>query len=219
MAMAEGACVRSKGTASVKLLPERLVTKRGHCVYHDWDVIREISLDQFLHDLRNSHALKLPESYVWVLGSGAATMSQIPTGSVLAKRWLGELFGIKDPKATPGDIASWDAARELGLPGLDALEPAPFYGRLFNLRFGHRPKLGQEFLRSQILGRTPATRPRGARWRKGGWRVPRRPTVTGPPPAGAGGAPNQEFKAGSFYFASKSTVFTGRSQWGSSSTA
>jgi hypothetical protein len=119
-------------------------------------VISEITLDQFLHDLRICHSQRLPASYVWVLGSGAAATSEVPTGSTLAMRWLRELFDVRRSKDKATDLASWNAAEELGLPDLDPATPAAFYGALYHKRFGYRPKLGQEFLRSQILGRTPS---------------------------------------------------------------
>jgi tetratricopeptide (TPR) repeat protein len=71
-------------------------------------------------------------------------------------RWLRELFDVRRSKDKATDLASWNAAEELGLPDLDPATPAAFYGALYHKRFGYRPKLGQEFLRSQILGRTPS---------------------------------------------------------------
>lgn len=115
----------------------------------------EISLDQFIQDLRSARNFRATWSYAWVLGSGAAFTSGIPTGRTLALRWIRELFETRHRGASPDDFAVWDAATELKLPGLDIAEPASFYGSLYKLRFGHQPRLGQEFL---PRGRTPGCR-------------------------------------------------------------
>jgi tetratricopeptide (TPR) repeat protein len=119
------------------------------------------ALCDFLHDLSDARRLENTNRYCFILGSGASLPSGIMSGRELATNWIKEMYLRTHPGAKPIEVtdqllAKWATPTQLKIPKFTFENRASFYGQLFAWRFRSNAKLGQDYLKHVISGKTPS---------------------------------------------------------------
>ncbi|MBL9142798.1 MAG: tetratricopeptide repeat protein [Verrucomicrobiaceae bacterium] len=137
---------------------------------------QSIRLKEFLQNFHDTDLYAKDRSFCFIIGSGAALSSGIPTGASLVNRWLVEMHDMDDgsdkrilpPHAKIEDYADalldgekerlkkWSEERFKGIPGFTFEDRASSYGHIYQARFANDPDLGQRFLRALIHRRKPS---------------------------------------------------------------
>lgn len=116
--------------------------------------VDEWTLDGALEALERINDAMPDRQFVFILGSGASFESGIPTGKVLAEKWLEEMHRLYCSDDT--QLEAWVNGPGPGIEGLSFEHAAENYPKIFERRFRHDRDEGYAALERAMEGKTPS---------------------------------------------------------------
>lgn len=104
------------------------------------------TVEGFLREFHRVHTMMPDRSFCFLLGAGASVSSGIPPGSVLARRWVEELFVRAEGEESETSIEEWATPKNLRISDFRLDDVASLYPKIYDEVFRDDPESGYAYL-------------------------------------------------------------------------